>query len=459
MKTILVVDDETGPIESFKAIFWNTYNVLAARSVKEAKELLEDNGVDLLLLDILLPETDGLEFLSEVRALYPDLPVIMVSAMTSTETTAEAIRLGAVEFITKPFNVKDVRTIAERALASVAMRRQLEANRREELHEGPPQTLLGESTVVRNVVEKIRRIAKDEGHCLITGERGSGLESVARMIHSLSSRACSPFISLNCASLPDALVQEELFGRDRSLVAADDVGNEMARLGRLDLASSGTIYLEDVHCLPKKEQKRLLEVMRTGSFSRAGSDQQVKTEARIVLGGPSGTLARGRQEKWDSALYAELKEDAVEIPPLRERKEDVPLLAYSFLNHFRSVGNANISGIDSDAMELMREYSWPGNVKELSNVIEGIVYIHGDEKSIRQDFLPREIHSREMVSAARATGNRTLEEQVDSFQRGLIIDALKQAGGVKKRAARLLGTTSRILNYRIDQLNIETVIK
>ena len=456
MKNILVVDDDHATVESFKAIFWNQYELLAANSVSEAERILDEHCVDLLILDIIMPETDGMEFLTQIRERYPDLPVIMVSAETSTETTAEAIRLGALEFITKPFDVNDVRTIAERALASAVMHRQLEANRREAVRQGEPQWLLGESAVIRELHDKARRVAQSDNHCLIIGERGTGKESAARLVHELSPRAEQPFISLQCLSLPDSLVEDEIFGRDPAVAGGSQ---HLERLGRLDLASGGTLHIGDVHCLPKMIQKKLIDVVRGGSFTRAESLAPVKTNVRFSISAPADTFSETGESKYDSPLHELFSECILEVPPLRERREDIPLLAYSFLNRFRSLGSAPVSGIDSEAMELLQDYNWPGNVKELSNVMEGMVYSYGDEKTISPRHLPREIQSREMPAMLGKVGMRSLEEQVDSFQRGLIIDALRKANGVKNRAARILGTTPRILNYRISQLKIETTAK
>jgi len=455
MNNILAIDDDKGTLESIKAIFWKAHALFSAQTTEEARDVLDKNTIDLCLLDIRLYKEDGLTFLEELRRLHPDIPVVIVSGMVDSDICAEATRLGSVDFVRKPFQVKEMRSVVERALSSAVMRRQLEARRRDTLNEGPPQPLLGESPAVRNAVECIRKGAMNHEALMIEGEKGSGMISVAKMIHEHSFRSSGPFISLQCASLPDSLAREEVFGKNDS----SNDSNVLASMGRLELAATGTLYLEDVHCLPRADQERLVEILRKGTFIRSAEGMEVRCDVRLVIGAPSGTRERVANGKNDSPIHKELSDSVIVVPPLRERKEDIPLLAYSFLNHFRAAGNAGISSIDSGAMELLRQYSWPGNVKELSNVIESVVYIHGDEKTIRSEFLPRELHSREMASAALATGDRTLEEQVDAFQRGLILDALRRTGGVKKRAASLLGTTSRILNYRIDQLSIETAGK
>jgi DNA-binding NtrC family response regulator len=455
MKNILALDDDKGTLESIKAIFWKSHTIEGVTSIADARKALEEKQFDLCFLDIHLFGENGMEFLKELRNVYPDIPVVMISGIIETETCAEAIHLGAVDFIVKPFNIADVRTIAERALSAAVIRRQLEARRRDALNEGSPQPLLGESPAVRGVVDSVRRLAGSDQAALVCGERGSGVLSVARMLHDLSDRSSGPFITLQCSSLPDALVKEEIFGREGVV----DSSNALSKLGRLELASAGTLFLEDAHCLPKTEQERLVQFIKNGTFKRSANGAEIRSEVRIIIGAPAGSMERYLDGRNGCQLHCAIADNSVSLPPLRDRREDIPLLAYSYLNHFRMRGNAEISSIASDAMELLRGYSWPGNVKELANVIESIVYVHGDEKVLNAEFLPREIHSREMSSAALATGDRTLEEQVDSFQRSLIIDALRKSGGVKKRAARLLGTTARILNYRIDQLNIETVIK
>ncbi|MEM0896254.1 MAG: sigma-54 dependent transcriptional regulator [Verrucomicrobiota bacterium] len=458
MKHILVVDDEDATIESFKAIFYDQYMVHSATSVAEANTILGERRVDLLILDLIMPEVDGMEFLQQVRVSYPDLPVIMVSAETSTETTAEAIRLGALEFITKPFDINDVRTIAERALASAVMQRQMEANRRENLRQGEPQWLLGESAVIRRLQDNIKRIARSDEHCLILGERGSGKQAAAQLLHDESARSGQPFISLQCISLPDSLAEEELFGRD-PLSVGNGSDRQMEMLGRLDLAFGGSLHLGDVQSLPIMVQRKLLDVAKGNSFARVESLTPVMTDVRFLVSAPDDAFEDDGKSKYNCPLHENFSGNVLEVPPLRERREDIPLLAYSFLNRFRTLSSSSVAGIDSEAIELLQDYNWPGNVKELSNVIESAVYSYGDEKSVTPEHLPREIQSREMPATVGSVGTRTLEEQVDSFQRGIIIDALRKANGVKNRAARILGTTPRILNYRISQLKIETTAK
>jgi len=393
--------------------------------------------------------------LKEIRALYPDLPVIMVSAVTSTSSMAEAIRLGAVDFISKPFDVADVRTIAERSLSCAALQRQMEVDRREAILEYPLHSIVGESTSFRMVMHQARNLATDENCLLILGERGSGSELIARYIHSLSTRNNQPFISLQCSSMPESLAEVELFGKDnfRTLKSGTE------SLGRLELASSGTLLLKDVHTLPDSIQKKLIRVLREKTFSRMNDSHRIKTDARIIFTSFRDLKQEPPSINVNKELLQTLMQHVIEIPPLRERTEDVALLAYCFLNYFKQRINAPMSDIDSRAMGFLRKYSWPGNVKELRNVIERAVVIHGDKKCLLPDFLPHEIQNGVAALALRPNLRGTLEETVNAFQREIITQALLQTKGRHSRAAKLLGTTARILNYRIKQLNIRTMVQ
>ena len=441
MKKILVVDDEIGTIESLKAIFYKRYQVLTTMRVEELFETLSQEAIDLLLLDIVLPKDDGLELLKQVRALYPDMPVIMVSAISSTSTIAEAIRLGAVEFITKPFNVKDVRLIAERAISNSHMRRQMEANRREAVQSSFANDMIGEAPAFRSFLQEVRTASMHEEDLLIVGERGTGKEMLTHYIHSMGTRADFPFIKLKCSADYDDALETELFG-EVPPEGANSRGLE--KLGRIDLAAGGTLYLEDCHLLPVGLQERLGQAIQEGAFKRKNSDATVKTTCRFLL---SCTSPQGSEDvpSFDHfSLQSLADKPYLRIPSLRERREDIPLLSYSLVNRLHAQLQVRARDIDSNAMQMLRRYDWPGNTKELKNMIEGILFVHPNIDVIKTIHLPQEIHwSRPEEGSSNGAAIQfrefgSLEERTDAFQKTLIIEALNEARGIKSRAAEIL---------------------
>ena len=455
MKKILVVDDETGVIESLKAIFHQRYDVYTATTVAEVFKVLEQNRIELLLLDIILPKENGLEILRELRQRYPETPVIMLSAVSSTSTIAEAIRLGAVEFITKPFDVHDVRLIADKAIQTVNERRQVEASRREAIETGFLHEMPGESLVYRNFLHDVRRLAAHEEPALLAGERGTGKDTIARLIHTLSARSELPFIKAQHTPGREDTFEREFFGQDRQAVASS---GDLGELGKLDLVGSGTVYLEDLDLLRPSTQQRIGALLEDRSFTRDGGTLRVQTTSRLLFS-VSGSIDQPLPELHDERLSALASGKVLRIPALRDRREDIPLLAYAIINRLRVRMQVAIKDIDSGAMEILRRYDWPGNVRELENTLEGVLFIHPKIEVIKAVHLPQEIQWNRSGSPESAESPQfelgTLEERTDAFQRSLIIEALNEARGIKSRAAELLGTTPRILSYRIDQLKID----
>ncbi len=454
MKKILVVDDELGTVESLKAIFHERYEVLVASDVRQVFDVLASNRIELLVLDIILPKDDGIEILKQLRQRYPNTPVIMLSAISSTNTIAEAIRLGAVDFITKPFNVKDVRLIAERAMVVADQKRQVEATRRESIENGFLHEMPGESIVYRNFLHDVRQQSMNNGHVFITCERGAGADTVARLIHSIGLRSELPFIKAQCLPGREHSFDREFFGDETETVLD---GGDLGKLGKLDLAGGGTIYIEDLHLVPASSQERILRLIEEGCFVREQGELDVKTNCRVVA-----SLTMGNDKAMPGLavprLQALAEERALKIPSLRERPEDIPLLAYALINRLRSRMQVAVKDIDASAMEALRNYDWPGNVSELENTIEGILFVHPEIEVIKLVHIPQEIQWNRKVAAEESHNGfelGTLEERTDAFQRSLIIEALNEARGIKSRAADLLGTTPRILSYRMDQLEID----
>jgi len=451
MKNILIVDDERGSRESLKVIFQRDYKISLASSAEEALQSLSSNRVDLILLDVIMPEKDGLWALREIQKLYPDIPIVMVSASTSVRPVVEAIRSGAYDYVTKPYDVEDVRRLVERALESKALRRKIEILETEVSREYPVDGIVGTAPNFMLALESIRKAAETDATTLITGESGTGKELAARLLHSLSSRRDEPFVAVHCAALPEALMESELFGHEKGAFTHAD----RKKLGRFDLAGSGTLFFDEISETSMTTQVKLLRVLQEKEYMRIGGTQLIRTDARIVAATAKDLKQEVMEKRFRDDLFYRLNVVPVKLPPLRERTEDIPLLARYFLDYFKETLNASTRDISPRSMELLCRYPWPGNIRELRNLIERALVLHGQEPVLTPDFLPDELHGNVQYRTSKKAGI-SLEESVNAFERQLVEDALHEANGVQTRAAERLGTTRRILKYRMEKLGIES---
>ena len=451
MKHILIVDDELGSRESLKAVFSRDYKTSLAASAAAAAKVMLEEKVDLILLDVIMPDKDGLAFLKEVQNIHPDVPVIMVSASTSVRPVVEAIRAGAYDFITKPFDVNDVRRMADRALESSSLRRRVEILETEVLREYPVHEIVGEAPAFRKAIDDLRRAAHSESTVLISGESGTGKELVARLLHSLNSRRDEPFVPVHCAALPESLMESELFGYEKGAFTHAD----KRKLGRFDLAGAGTLFFDEVSEMSMATQVKLLRVLQEREYMRVGGTQVIRTNARIVAATARDLRAEVAEKRFRDDLYYRLNVVPIRLPPLRERTEDIPLLCEHFLGLFAQTLNIQARLFSPRAMELVCRYRWPGNIRELRNIVERVLVLHGHHDQILPEHLPDEIRNGAVTGpAVRTDKTLSLENSVNQFERQLVENALAEAQGVQTRAAELLGTTRRILKYRMEKLGI-----
>ncbi|MBN1268497.1 MAG: sigma-54-dependent Fis family transcriptional regulator [Kiritimatiellae bacterium] len=450
MKHLLVIDDEIGSRESLKAVFSGRHRVSLAASADEALKKLSAERVDLVLLDIMMPEKDGLVLLKEVQALYPDLPVIMVSAATSVRPVVEAIREGAYDYVTKPFDVEEIRRMVDRALESSTLQRRVEILENEVSQHFPLDSIVGDSLAFRQALAHARKAAETDSTVLISGESGTGKELAARYIHQFSGRRTEPFVAVHCAAIPEPLMESELFGYEKGAFTNAD----KQKLGRFDLAGSGTLFFDEVSETAPTTQVKLLRVLQEREYMRIGGTRVIRTNARLVAATAKDLRREVQDKRFRDDLYYRLSVVPIHLPPLRERAGDVPLLARHFLNHFRQALDAATTDLEPEALDLMCRYPWPGNIRELRNIIERMLVLHGREEKIRAAFLPEEFHDRVVVPPAPST-HTELARAVGEFERQLVEEALRKANGVQTKAAELLGTTRRILRYRMEKLDID----
>jgi DNA-binding NtrC family response regulator len=451
MKHVLVVDDELGTRESLKAILKPAYKITAVCGAEEAGEVLRKEVVDLLLLDVVMPGRGGLDLLREVRETRPDMPVVMISAVASAKPVVEAMRAGAYDYVQKPFDCEDVVRVARRALESVDLHRRVENLESELARRFPVAGIVGESEAIKATLESARKAAPTGATVLIQGESGTGKELLARFIHANSRRSEAPFVAVHCAALTENLMESELFGHEKGAFT----NAHQMKLGRFDLAASGTLFFDEVGEMSLSTQVKLLRVLQEREFMRVGGTRTIRTDVRILAASARDLKEEVGQGRFRDDLYYRISVVPVRLPPLRERSGDIALLARHFLAGMRTNLKAAAEGFDPAAMKAMLAYAWPGNIRELRNAVEHMLVLHGHHRLIPFEALPAEIRgtapSREEPAQVRGG---TLREALEAQERRMIVDALARAGGVQTRAAAMLGTTRRILGYRMARFGI-----
>ena len=455
MRKILVVDDEQGARESLKAIFSNKFNVKLAENAEQALKRLARDTFDLALLDVVMPGKDGLTLLDEIRALHADLPIIMCSASTNVKPVVEAIKRGACDYVTKPYDVDEIRHLVDRVIEARRLYRQVEVLQGEVYQEYPVKGIIGEAASFRKSLADAQKAAHSDASVLITGESGTGKELVARLVHMQSTRSREPFVAVHCGALTETLMESELFGYEKGAFT----GAEKRKLGRFDLAGDGTLFFDEITEMSPATQVKLLRVLQEKEFMRVGGTQIIQTNSRIIAACNGIIKDYVAEDRFRDDLFYRLSVVPIHLPPLRERGEDILLLTKNFIEMFRTTMDVKTEAFDAQSEKLMLKYPWPGNVRELKNIVERMLVLHGDQQTIRSEFLPSEFHTGKApvdFPAGAVDSDLTLEEAVNTYERQLVEQALEASGGVQTRAAELLGTTRRILKYRMEKLNIET---
>jgi two-component system response regulator HydG len=447
--TLLIVDDEVAHLRTLEKLFVKEgYRVLAAERGQQALEFLRAEVVDLVITDLVMPDLDGMDLLRLVRTLQPEAEVILMTAFGTVERAVAGMKEGAYDFIAKPIKRAAILKSASLALERrqlLAENRELKAQLAQLAASGqqPTRPIIGQSAALRQALDLVRQVARSEATVLLTGESGTGKELFARMIYELSERARGPFVAVNCAALPETIMESELFGYERGAFT----GANSRRIGRFEAAHGGTLLLDEVGEINPRVQVKLLRVLQEGSFERLGSNEAVRVDVRMIAATNSDLEEEIRAGNFREDLFYRLNVVRIEIPPLRHRKEDIPLLAEHFLQRFRARDGRTLRGIGRDAMEVLSAYPWPGNVRELENVIERAVVLDRDEV-IGVDDLPA--HLRDAPAAA-PSGTLTLPLGIPLAEIEDIVlrETLKMTQGNKKLAAKILGITPRTIYRKV----------
>jgi DNA-binding NtrC family response regulator len=448
--SVLVIDDEPVLQDVLSTLLRGAgFEYHGATSAGAGLEMLHDEEFDVVLLDLMLPDRSGLELLPEIKTLDPQLPVVVITAYSSVESAIEAMRLGAFHYVPKPFKNEEVLHLVRRA----AERRRLQAENlllRSRL-EGMGE-IVGTSRRMQEVFELVRRAAPARSNILITGESGTGKELVARAIHRLSPRAGRPFVPVHTSAIPSELLESSLFG----YVKGAFTGAVSSRKGLFEAAHEGTLFLDEVGTVSLETQTKLLRVIQEREIRRVGGVEARSVDVRLVAATNVDLWAEVQEGRLREDLYYRLNVITIELPPLRERREDIPLLISHFLRTFSEENNRDVVAFSPEAVDALTEYPWPGNVRELENAVErAVVLSRGD--TIGLDDLPQALRTDppdELAITEIPAEGLDFRLAVQTFQSQLIRQALVQAGGVQRQAARLLKLSPTTLNEMVHRFGL-----
>ena len=452
MKSMLIVDDDRGSREALRQTFTTLYQIRLAENAAQAHRQLIEHPVDIVLLDVMMPEKDGVTLLKELNDLYPGLPCIMVSASPSVRPVVESMKAGACDFVIKPFDIDEIRRIVSRTLETSSLRRRVEALQTDVSRAFPVADLVGQAPTFRAVLDAVEQAANSDATVLIQGESGTGKELIARRLHMLSPRSEEPFVPVHCSALPEALMESELFGHEKGAFT----GADSRKLGRFDLAGAGTLFFDEVGEMSLSIQVKLLRVLQEREYMRVGGTQVIRTRARIVTATSRILEDEVRQHRFRDDLFYRLNVIPITLPPLRNRPGDVPLLIRHFLATFRRSMNCVTQDYSPEAMRLLAGYSWPGNIRELRNLVERTLVLNGKRDLIQVEHLPEFLLQKPGLPPPAVNETAPLDNSVASYERTLILNALRKNNGIQTQTARLLGTTRRILAYKMQKLNIRS---
>jgi DNA-binding NtrC family response regulator len=455
---VLIVDDEAGVRESVRMVLKDACEPVAVASGEAALEWLATNRCDLVFLDVLMPGIDGLETLERIRARDNRVAVVMLTATKTLKTAVTAMKLGAFDYLTKPFDIEELRLVAQRATEHARLKQEVEELREAVGKRYRFENIIGESPEMQAVFKTISAVAATKSTVLVTGESGTGKELIARSIHYQSPRANKPLVILNCAAIPDNLLESELFGHERGSFT-DAIEK---KIGRFEAADGGTIFLDEIGEMSPGLQAKLLRVLEEGEIQRVGAARSQHVDVRVVAATNRNLLEAISEGRFRKDLYYRLHVVSVELPPLRKRTGDLPHLIRHLLERKSQELGMPPKALAPALVDKLVAHRWPGNVRELDNVIERLIVLSNGAAVIGPEQLPSDLGAgvvaegtKDHAKGAVLSGSKSLSDAVDEFERDIIGEALEQTFFNQTRAADLLGTTRRILKYRMDKLGID----
>ncbi|MEK6599466.1 MAG: sigma-54 dependent transcriptional regulator [Deltaproteobacteria bacterium] len=452
MGNILVVDDEKGQRDILKKILANQgYEVLTSPNAADGLRLFKENEIDVVLTDLKMSGMDGLEFLKGIIKESPHATVVIMTAHGTINSAVEAMKLGAFDYLTKPFEMDEMLIVIKKAVERTNLHKE-NTLLREQLEERfSIDGIIGKSGVMQDVFKILKKVCGSNSTVLIYGESGTGKELIAKAIHYNSRRTDKPFMAINCAAIPETLLESELFGYERGAFT----GAGARKTGLFEAAGSGTLFLDEIAEFSTSLQAKLLRVIQEREIRRLGGNENIKVDVRIIAATNKRLEDEIKAGRFRADLFYRLNIIALKLPPLRDRKEDIPELAEYFVKKCSNAGGRKVTGISREAMNLLINYTWPGNVRQLESAIERAILLADDTAFIETNLLPREvsecIYPTSKMDFEIPTGGISFEE----LEREIIIKAMEKANWVIAGAAHLLGMSYKTLQYRLNKFDIK----
>lgn len=458
-KTILVVDDEANLRKVLSAMLRREgFSVLTAADGAEALALLASHRVDVLLTDLRMPQLDGMALLERTHAEYPGTPVVMLTAHGTVDTAVTAMKLGAFDYLTKPFDKEELQVVMQKAAASA----DLSLSEPSEADDGR-FGVVGNSSVLQDVFRTIDKVAPSPSTVLVTGESGTGKELIARALHERSPRSEKPFIRINCAAIPRELMESELFGYEQGAFT----GAVGSKPGRFELADEGTLFLDEIGEIPLEMQVKLLRALQESEFERVGGVTTTRVDVRLVAATNQDLAQLVRDGAFREDLYYRLNVVPIVLPPLRDRRDDIPLLAHHFLKKYNERLGKTVEAVDEGALSLLKGYAWPGNIRELENVMERAI-LFAENHTITADELPDQVRSPDAPAEAAVSQSsqdltptgpvgplkEIVRQHTETVEKDLIRRALDETGGNVTKAARRLEISRKSLQNKMKELGL-----
>ncbi len=444
---ILVVDDEKNAREGLQELIlsWG-YNVESAADGESALQVMDKHDIDLVIADMIMPGIDGIELVKRIKEKYPETAVIILTAQGSINSAVEAIKSGSYDYLTKPVDIVRLKHTIEQAFERLSMALEVKRLKRQLSQYGSFGDLIGNTPQMKEIFHLIEIAAPTSANVLITGASGTGKDLVARAIHNGSPRRKGPFIAINCSAIPETLLESEIFGHERGAFT----GAEKTKEGCYELADGGTLFLDEISEMSPDMQAKLLRVLETGTFRRVGGKVERKADVRIVSASNADLEAAIKEGLFREDLYYRLNVFCIDLPPLKDRADDIPLLVQAFLEEFNRKNNRNIKAVDPEAMNLLKSHSWPGNVRELRNVIERATIVCKSNIISPADLPP---HMRPR-SSKKPTLTLQIGTKIEDIEREVVLRTLSYAGGNKTRAAKMLGISLKTLHNKVNKYGI-----
>jgi DNA-binding NtrC family response regulator len=449
---VLIVDDEPLIRETLRLLLRDNYETVIARNGFEARSIVKTRPVDMVLMDLNLPGEDGLKILGSIKELDPEVRVVMLTATDSATKAVSALKGGAFDYITKPFEDEELLSTLARCSERIELENKVNYLKEELRERTGFSEIISNSPRMHQVFELIRKVSRSSSNVLVTGDSGTGKELVARAIHSMSSRADKPFVAVNCGAVPGDLMESELFGHEKGSFT----GAHARKIGRFEYADGGTLFLDEVSTIPPGLQVKLLRVLQENAFERVGSNTTVKVDIRVIAATNIDLEEAVRAGTFREDLYYRLKVVPVHLPPLRERRDDIPLLARHFIEHHSKNCGKHVLGMTTEALNALKSYAWPGNIRELENLMERLVVLATDGTVIGYSDLPVGMFYTKTIDDGAVMGEpESLSDAVMDFERGYITGILNKTNWNRNKASREMKIHRNTLLLKMKTLGIK----